>query len=117
MTSSSGVSPLAYSTQEREQCTHLEVAETLGQIWQTLFNDPDMQCRPGDDFFMLGGSSLLAVGLIDRIKNAFHVELPLRVLLKCSAFDTLAAHVAEVRAASRVAPNSAGDEEAEHGVL
>jgi FkbH-like protein len=53
---------------------HLTEAERkLAQIWMELLNVPSI--RPDDNFFDLGGHSLLVVLLQMRIKEAFAVEL------------------------------------------
>ena len=43
-----------------------------------------------DDFFMLGGDSLLAVDLLVRVEQAFQVKLPLQYLLEAATVRQMA---------------------------
>lgn len=52
---------------------------TIAAIWQELLGIGPIGIH--DNFFDLGGHSLLAVQVISRLREAFHVELPLRILL------------------------------------
>jgi SAM-dependent methyltransferase len=53
----------------------------LAKLWRQLLNLEEVSIY--DNFFELGGHSLLLIQLGSRIRNLFHVDLPLRVL-----FDT-----------------------------
>ncbi|HZF08657.1 MAG TPA: amino acid adenylation domain-containing protein, partial [Thermoanaerobaculia bacterium] len=67
------------------------VAELLTELWRDLLRVDKVEL--GDDFFALGGYSLIATGLSLRVREAFGVEISLQRL-----FDdpTLAGLVAEV---------------------
>ena len=54
--------------------------EILGDIWAVLLHIP----APGihDDFFRLGGNSLLAVQVISRVRQTLGVEMPLRAMFE-----------------------------------
>ena len=56
------------------------VEEIVGDIWALLLHIPP----PGihDDFFRLGGNSLLAVQVISRVRQALGVEMPLRAMFE-----------------------------------
>ena len=68
-----------------------QTEQTLCAIWENLLGIQPVGSE--DNFFLLGGSSLIAVQLASRIRSALRVELALRTL-----FDTptVAAQAAEI---------------------
>ncbi len=70
--------------------------EILGGIWAALLRTSP----PGihDDFFRLGGNSLLAVQVISRVRQALGVEMPLRAMFE---EPTLAGFAQRIEAARR----------------
>jgi amino acid adenylation domain-containing protein/non-ribosomal peptide synthase protein (TIGR01720 family) len=75
------------------------VEEIVAGLWADVLRRDRVGAN--ESFFDLGGHSLLATQVISRIKEAFHVELPLR-----SLFDapTLAAFARRVETALQAAP-------------
>jgi amino acid adenylation domain-containing protein len=61
---------------------------TLAQIWASILNIERVGIR--DNFFDLGGDSLLAVRLIDRINQQFQQDLPLSYLFLNPTVEHLA---------------------------
>jgi amino acid adenylation domain-containing protein/FkbM family methyltransferase len=59
---------------------------------------------PGDDFFVLGGHSLLGTQLVLRINQALQLDLPLQALFDHSTVEGLARAVAEAQRAGTSAP-------------
>ncbi len=57
-----------------------DVERQMAKIWEEVLRVP----APGvnDNFFSLGGNSLLATQVISRLRDAFKVELPLRALFE-----------------------------------
>ena len=78
------------------------VEETLTEIWMKVLRVDRVGID--DNFFELGGHSLLATQVVSRIRDAFHVELPLRDLFLNPTVAGLALAVAR-RQAERVAPD------------
>ncbi|MEM7337491.1 MAG: amino acid adenylation domain-containing protein [Actinomycetota bacterium] len=74
----------------RHPSTDLE--HTIAEIWADLL--PDSAFGIDDDFFDVGGHSLLAVSLVEKIRQATGADLPLASLL---GTPTIAALAAEVR--------------------
>jgi enterobactin synthetase component F len=54
------------------------VQDRLSVLWQQVLGHPAV--GPDDDFFDLGGDSLVAVALTGRIRDAFGVELSIASL-------------------------------------
>jgi len=60
----------------------------LAELWREVFGLSDV-CR-SDNFFDVGGHSLLAMQLISRIREVFAVELPLRCLFEGPTLSEMA---------------------------
>ncbi len=62
--------------------------ETLTKIWQDVLHLDSV--RPDDDFFEVGGHSLLAAQLFDQIGKQLGVNLPLATLFTATTIEQLA---------------------------
>ncbi len=72
------------------------IEEELAAIWSDVLNVERIGAT--DNFFDLGGNSLLALRLISRVRSAFVVELPLISLFKAPTLEGLAAEIIAIRA-------------------
>ncbi len=72
--------------------TDAEIA--VAGIWQELLGIDSIGAD--DDFFELGGDSLLATRIVARLREAFQVEVPLRELFEESTVTALAARVEDI---------------------
>src|SRR5690606_35630565 len=70
------------------------VERELAALWEDLRGQGEVGAE--DDFFDLGGHSLIAVRLFARIRHAFEVDLPISVLFEA---PTIASCAALIRAA------------------
>jgi non-ribosomal peptide synthetase component F/pimeloyl-ACP methyl ester carboxylesterase len=70
-----------------------EIEQKLSQIWETIFNVSPIGVR--DNFFEIGGYSLLAVGMFAEIERTFGKNLPLSVLLQAPTIAELAKFLRE----------------------
>lgn len=92
----------------RPELTHPYVAPRteseamLVAIWQELLGVGGVGVE--DNFFDLGGHSLLGTQLISRVRDLFRVELPLRRLFEAPSIARLAEAIAEAVAAGGEAP-------------
>ncbi|HSW19283.1 MAG TPA: SDR family NAD(P)-dependent oxidoreductase, partial [Ramlibacter sp.] len=82
------------------------IEEAVAQVWRELLGVDEVQRE--DDFFALGGHSLIAVRLFARIRKQFGADLPLSTLFEAPTLATLAAAVAELAPqAASPAPSAA----------
>ncbi len=65
----------------------------LVHVWQAVFDDSDVDLH--DDFFELGGDSLMAVALLARLEDEFGVALQLTDLVEHPTVGSLAKLLAE----------------------
>jgi SAM-dependent methyltransferase/acyl carrier protein len=69
--------------------------ELLARLWAELLDVPRVAID--DNFFTdLGGHSLLATQLVSRVRQAFHVELPLRKIFEAPTIRALAMAIEEL---------------------
>ncbi|MCP4020307.1 MAG: amino acid adenylation domain-containing protein [Desulfobacteraceae bacterium] len=76
-----------------EPVTLLE--KDLTRIWQEVLGVSKIGIL--DDFFLLGGQSLLAVSLVSRINNELGKKLPLSVLFQKTTIHALSQHIETVQ--------------------
>jgi acyl carrier protein len=75
--------------------------KTLASIWADLLNIENVGVF--DDFFALGGHSLLLVHVASRIQESFQVDLPLRSMFEAPTLAALAERIEAARTTERVA--------------
>ncbi len=73
------------------------IEELLAPLWEEVLGVPRVGVH--DDFFALGGHSLLGVQLISRVRDLFGVKLPVRTLFHAATLADLAERIAEEMAA------------------
>ena len=66
-----------------------DIEQTLADLWQELLGVSDIGVH--DNFFDLGGHSLIAVRLFARIRKLFSVDLPISVLFNAQTIEAGAA--------------------------
>jgi amino acid adenylation domain-containing protein len=91
------------------------IETTLADMWQNLLGIEKAGIH--DNFFELGGHSLLAAQMLTRIRDTFHIELPLRTLFEVNTIEGLAKIISAMSFAADVANDSLNDDEFEEGIL
>jgi acyl carrier protein len=80
-----------------------DVERALADIWEELIGVAGLGIH--DDFFELGGDSLVAVRLAARIRERLGIDLDVRALFDCTTIARLAARVREERGHSAYGPD------------
>ncbi|HET8845356.1 MAG TPA: condensation domain-containing protein, partial [Ktedonobacteraceae bacterium] len=73
------------------QAPHTEIERVLESLWAGVLRVP--QVGINDNFFALGGHSLLVVQLIARVRSVFQIDLPIRALFESPTIAGLARHI------------------------
>ncbi len=71
------------------------VEELLAALWKDILKVSDVGAN--DNFFDLGGHSLMATQLVSRIRDAFEIELPLRDIFESPVLSALALKIEQLR--------------------
>jgi thioesterase domain-containing protein/acyl carrier protein len=76
-----------------------EMERLVADIWRSVLGREAIGVH--DSFFELGGHSLLAIQVVDRLKRALGVELPVAALTRYRTLAELAARLSELGSAAR----------------
>jgi thioesterase domain-containing protein/acyl carrier protein len=71
------------------------IQQRLVKIWEKLFRLPSISID--NNFFELGGDSLLAIQLMQEIENTFHISLPVTLLFESATISGLTRHIIQYR--------------------
>jgi acyl transferase domain-containing protein/acyl carrier protein len=77
-------------------------AERIAQIWREFLGV--RECRLSDDFFEMGGHSLLAVQMVHRIQESFDIEIGPDAIFASPTLGGLTSHVQSLVDAKSVPP-------------
>jgi amino acid adenylation domain-containing protein len=87
-----------------------EAEQSIAEVWQAVLGIQGIGVN--DDFWELGGHSLLATQVVSRLKERFHVPLPLRALFEMPTVAKLAEEMARLQD-SQVSPGASGEQDFE----
>ncbi|WP_081635957.1 type I polyketide synthase [Micromonospora sp. CNB394] len=73
-----------------------DIEERIAAIWQLLLGIEKVGVD--DDFFALGGHSLLGVQLVSRLRSGFDIDFPLRTLFEAPTVAGMAQQVVQIQA-------------------
>ncbi len=88
--------PEAAQLEREHVAPRTELERALCEIWAEVFGRERVSVH--DDFFELGGHSLLATQFVSRVREAYHVELPLRMIYERASVADFAGAVVRARA-------------------
>lgn len=73
------------------EASHAKIVEALAQIWADALGLEHVAVN--QDFFALGGNSLLATKIIGQIKDLFQIEIPAQILFEKPTISGLATYL------------------------
>jgi tyrocidine synthetase-3 len=78
---------------EEKVAPSTETEQLLAEIWAHVLDLPVEQLSVHDEFFNLGGNSLAAITIVQRIDEYFAIALPLKVLFSGLDLETIAQQI------------------------
>ncbi|MGP3632310.1 amino acid adenylation domain-containing protein [Streptomyces sp. 24-1644] len=84
-------SSLPGTHEEGQQAVASPTEELVAGVWQDVLGAP--RVLPDDNFFNLGGHSLMATQVVSRVRRVFGCEIALRTLFEKQTVRQLAAHI------------------------
>lgn len=78
--------------------------EALFELWKVCLGRSDFGVE--DNFFDLGGDSLLSVGLVDRLRSLYSISLPTQHLMQHPTIAKLASHIQLLKSAQHLDHNA-----------
>ncbi|MEM8570006.1 MAG: condensation domain-containing protein [Pseudomonadota bacterium] len=85
--------------------TSTETEATVAEIWADVLRSS--RPKASDNFFAIGGHSLLAAKVVTRIRKRFDIGLPVRVMFDKPVLADLALHIDALRVTSEPQPGDA----------
>ena len=92
--------------------SHSETELTVAHLWQELLDVPYIGLH--DNFFRLGGHSLLVTQLVARLRGTFPVHLPLNTVFEKPTVSALAEHIDILLWANQSLDSSSSDTSDKH---
>jgi acyl transferase domain-containing protein len=86
-----GAEPEATSGGEPEEPTAADSVTVVAEVFRQAFGLESV--GPDDDFFQLGGNSLVAADVMHRLRRTFATDVPVRLLFDAPKVADLAAHI------------------------
>ena len=85
--------PLPDFTQSKSEyiAPETETEKSIAAIWSKLLNVENV--GRNDDFYDLGGDSLLAISLLNHLENTFGVEISMKDILENTVLENLAKYI------------------------
>ncbi|BAZ14328.1 amino acid adenylation domain-containing protein [Calothrix sp. NIES-4071] len=87
------IDTLNLNVEENYVAPQTDVEQVLVEIWANILTMRKQPIGVHDNFFELGGHSLLATQLTSRIRDVFHIDLPLRSLFETPTIASLAKYI------------------------
>ncbi len=81
----------------------------LAAIWREVLGVERIGAR--DNFFQLGGHSLLVVQVLDRVRSRLSVELPARAMFELATIEAMARHLETGAMLRQLVPDRPGGPE------
>jgi amino acid adenylation domain-containing protein len=78
-----------------------DIEGLLATIWANLLDRDVASISIDSNFFDLGGHSLLATQMVSRVRNTFHISLPLSEIFEMPVLADLARRIAQIRQGDR----------------
>ena len=92
------------STLSREVLLKSNTKEAVAEIWREVLRMDVLGIE--ENFFDLGGHSLLVTQVLSRVKHVFHIELPVRCVFENPTVEDFAARITEAQQERRGVPDA-----------